>query len=85
MRAVAGRPGYEWSSRYPDESARNCTRRLYRLIHFTDLNADARKQSAHIVDAAGLEIGFQFIAERLRYGGIGRQAGIGPVVAGENR
>src|SRR4051794_33278748 len=70
---------------HPCKSARSCARQFDDCFDFTDLNADAHEKAAHIVDAASLEIGFQFVAERLRYGGIGRQARIGPVVARQHR
>ena len=72
-------------SRDPRERTRHDMGRLYSPIRFTDLDADTREQPAHIVDAAGLEIGFQLVAECLGNRGIGRQARIGPVIAGQNR
>ena len=42
--------------------------RLSDCVRLTDLDADPREQAAHVVDAAGLEIGLQLVAESLRHG-----------------
>ena len=68
MRSVNGRPVCNQTSRHPREGPWSRARWLSDCVRLTNLDADPREQAAHVVDAAGLEIGLQLVAESLRHG-----------------